>query len=69
MKRKAAEILKDALELPTEARAALAAWLLDSLDSHADEDARAAWATEINRRVADLRSGTVLTIPWPRPLR
>ena len=54
MKRDAAEILKEALALPTEARAALAGSLLDSLDTDVDEDAEAAWATEVNRRVAEL---------------
>jgi hypothetical protein len=66
MKRKVAEILKDALALPTEVRAALAASLLDSLDPHVDEDAEAAWVTESNRRVADLESGTVRTISLAR---
>ena len=42
MKREAAEILKDALALPTEARAALAGSLLESLDTEVDEDAHAA---------------------------
>ena len=64
MKREAAEILKDALALPTEARAALAGSLLESLDTEVDEDAEAAWATEVNRRVAELDSGLVKTIPW-----
>ena len=64
MKRDAAEILKEALALPTEARAALAGSLLDSLDTDVDEDAEAAWATAINRRVAELDSGAVKAIPW-----
>ena len=64
MKRDAAEILKEALTLPTEARAALAGSLLDSLETDVDEDAEAAWATEVNRRVAELDSGAVKTIPW-----
>jgi putative addiction module component (TIGR02574 family) len=64
MKRDAAEILKEALALPTEARAALAGSLLDSLDTDVDEDAEAAWATEVNRRVAELAGGTVKTVPW-----
>ena len=68
MKREAAEILKEALALPTEARAALAGSLLESLDTEVDEDAEAAWATEVNRRVAELDSGAVKTIP-PPPLR
>jgi len=29
-----------------------------------DEDAEAAWANEVNRRVAELDSGTVKTFPW-----
>jgi len=29
-----------------------------------DEDAEDAWATEVNRRVAELDSGAVQTIPW-----
>jgi len=53
MKREAAEILKDALGLPTEARAALAGSLLESLDTEVDEDAEAAWGTEV-RGLSDL---------------
>ena len=64
MKREAAEILKDALELPTEARAALAGSLLDSLDTEVDEEAEAAWAAEVNRRVAELDGGAAKTVPW-----
>src|SRR3954453_14125387 len=64
MKRDAAEILKDALALPTEARAALAGSLLESLDTQLDDDAEAAWAIEVNRRVAELDGGAVKTIPW-----
>ena len=62
MKRDAAEILKAALALPTEARAALAASLLESLDTEVDEDAEAAWATEVNRRLAELDGEAVKTI-------
>ena len=64
MKRDAAEILKEALALPTEARAALAGSLLDSLDTEVDEDAEAAWAAEVNRRVAELDTAAVKTMPW-----
>jgi hypothetical protein len=38
--------------------------LLDSLDADVDEDAEAAWAIEVNRRVAELDSGALNTIPW-----
>lgn len=64
MKRDAAEILKEALALPTEARAALAGSLLDSLDTDVGEDAEAAWAAEVTRRVAELDSGAIKTVPW-----
>src|SRR3954453_23056992 len=72
MKREAAEILKDALALPIEARAALAGSLLESLDTEVNEDAEAAWATEGNRRVAELDSALFgrlrrrLHRPWPQ---
>jgi hypothetical protein len=59
VKRHAAEILKEALALPAEARAALAGSLLDSLDTEVDEDAGASWAIEVNRRVAQLDSRAV----------
>ena len=64
MKREAAEILKDALALPTEARAALAGSLLESLDTEVDEDAEVAWTTEVNSRVAELDDGAVRSVPW-----
>jgi putative addiction module component (TIGR02574 family) len=64
MRREAAEILKDALALPAEARAALAGSLLDSLDTEVDEDAEGAWAIELNRRLAELDSGAAKAIPW-----
>jgi putative addiction module component (TIGR02574 family) len=64
MKGDAAEILKAALALPADKRAALAASLLDSLDTDTDEDVEASWAIEVNRRVSELDSGAVKTMPW-----
>ena len=64
MSRDTAEILKEALALPAEVRAALAVSLLDSLDVEVDEEAEAAWQREIQRRVAELDSKTVSPIPW-----
>ena len=64
MSRDAGEILKDALALPPEARAALAESLWDSLDSEVDSDAENAWRKEIRRRLADLDSGAAIAIPW-----
>ena len=62
--RKPEEILSEALQLPSEARAALAAKLLDSLDGQEDADAEAAWLVEIERRLAEVDDGTVKTVPW-----
>lgn len=64
MSRDTAEIFKDALALPVEARAALADTLLDSLDGEVDADAEAAWQIEIQRRVAQLDSKVVSPLPW-----
>ena len=64
MKREAAEILKGTLALQTDARAALAGALLESLDNDVDEDAEAASATEVNRRISELDGGAVRAIPW-----
>jgi putative addiction module component (TIGR02574 family) len=58
------ELLKEALALPAEARAALADSLLGSLDTEVDADAEAAWQIEIQRRVAELDSQTVSPLPW-----
>jgi len=63
------KLLEEALKLPPEARAALAGSLIDSLDEVVDEDAEAAWATEISRRVQELDSGAVRTVPWAEARR
>jgi putative addiction module component (TIGR02574 family) len=56
-------LLEEALLLPTEARAALAGELIQSLDDHVDEDAEEAWSSEIRRRLDQLDAGTAKTIP------
>jgi putative addiction module component (TIGR02574 family) len=55
---------KKAFALPTEARAALAGSLLDSLDDERDDNAEAEWEVEITRRLQELRTGMVATVPW-----
>ena len=60
----AAELLTHALKLPPAASAAIADSLMDSLETEVDEDAEAAWRTEIALRVRDLDSGAVQTIAW-----
>jgi putative addiction module component (TIGR02574 family) len=58
------QLLNDAMGLPDEQRAALAAALIESLDQDVDEDAEAAWSVEIARRLRDVQSGDAKTIPW-----
>lgn len=64
MNRDTAELLKQALALPAEVRAALADSLLESLDAEVDPDAEAAWQIEIQRRVRALDSKAVSPLPW-----
>jgi putative addiction module component (TIGR02574 family) len=69
MKPNPTDLLKEVLKLPPEARAALADSLLDSLDQEIDDNAQAAWQAEIDRRVRELDSGTVRSIPWSEARR
>lgn len=64
MKQSIVEILKEALKLPLEARAALAGTLLDSLDETVDRDAESAWEAEIVMRLKEIDEGKVNLIPW-----
>jgi putative addiction module component (TIGR02574 family) len=64
MKQNIADILKEALKLPPEARAALAGTLLDSLDDTVDQDAETAWEAEIVMRLKEIDEGKVNMVPW-----
>ena len=66
MTREVSELLKKALVLPPEARAALAGSLLESFDDVVDESAEEKWNKEIARRITELDSGKVKPIPWAR---
>ena len=63
-----ADILKRALALPVDQRAALANTLLNSLGDVADEgnkgSVQAAWDEEVSRRMQDLKAGKAVTVPW-----
>ena len=52
MTKDAAKLLEQALQLSPNERAKIATELLSSLDQQ-DDDVKAAWAAEINRRAAD----------------
>jgi putative addiction module component (TIGR02574 family) len=69
MKRDAASLLKEALTLPGNERWALAEALLASLEEQPNDDAEAAWKNEIERRISELDTGAVPSIPWPEVRR
>jgi putative addiction module component (TIGR02574 family) len=62
------DLLKRALSLPVDERAALANTLLDSLDQaeddQADDSVEEAWDKEVARRMKDLDAGRAVTVPW-----
>jgi putative addiction module component (TIGR02574 family) len=69
------DLIATAMQLPLTERVALANAMLDSIDSAADsgtsqEEIDAAWDTEIGRRIDDIDSGRVKTVPssevWKR---
>jgi putative addiction module component (TIGR02574 family) len=64
MKQNIADILREALKLPPEARAALAGTLLDSLDDTVDRDAESAWEAELLLRLKEIDEGKVKLMPW-----
>jgi putative addiction module component (TIGR02574 family) len=64
MTREVAELFREASQLPEADRAELAGRLLESLHGEPDEGIEAAWAEEVERRVRQIDSGEVTTIPW-----
>jgi putative addiction module component (TIGR02574 family) len=64
------KILDDALKLTAEQRAALASSLIASLEGETvDEDAEAAWAVEISKRIEQIDGDQIRLIPWPEVRR
>jgi putative addiction module component (TIGR02574 family) len=64
------ELLEKALNLSTHERGLFIDRLVESLDDEAaEEGVEAAWDAEIKRRVDDIRSGRVTTIPGEQVLR
>ncbi len=56
------DLLKRALALTVDERAALANTLLDSFE-RTDESVQAAWDEEVARRMRDLQAGKAVTVP------
>ena len=67
MTSRAQELLREALSLPIDERADVAAELLASLDDVGNEDVarvEAAWVAEIERRARRVMAGESAGIPW-----
>ena len=58
------DLFNKAADLNEEDRAILAGLLIESLDKKIDEDVDQAWQAEVQRRLAELDSGSVKTVPW-----
>jgi putative addiction module component (TIGR02574 family) len=57
------DLLKRALALPVDERAALANTLLDSLETP-NQSVEQAWDDEVARRMEDPRAGKAVTVSW-----
>ena len=57
------DLLKQALTLSLDERAALASSLLDSIEL-TNESVQELWDKEVARRIEDLSSGKAVTVPW-----
>ena len=63
MSPEASDLLKRALALSSDERAALANTLLDSLEA-SNLSVQEAWDEEVARRIEDLKAGRAVTVPW-----
>jgi putative addiction module component (TIGR02574 family) len=61
---KVSKLLEQALSLTVEEQEALADSLISNLGGKVDEGVLAAWDEEIKRRIDELDSGKVTTVPW-----
>jgi putative addiction module component (TIGR02574 family) len=64
MAKSARELFEEAMKLDPEERAILMRLLIESMDAESEDGVEDAWRVSIERRMAELNSGTVQTIPW-----
>ncbi len=64
MSRLSEGLYRKALDLDESERAALAARLIESLDTELEGGVKAAWPAEVERRMEELDSGKAQSIPW-----
>ena len=63
------QVTKDALNLPTRQKLALAELLIESVDSPADPDTEAAWESEIEARIRTIDEGKVTGVSFEEVMR
>ena len=61
--------MEEALLMPLDKQSELAAKLLANLESAEDPGAEEQWGEEIRRRLDEVKSGAVKTIPWSEARR
>jgi len=64
MAKSAQKLFEEAMRLDPKERATLVRLLIDALDAKSDKGAEDAWRVEVERRIAELDSGTVQAVPW-----
>lgn len=57
-------LFQQALGLDEKDRVILAGLLLESLDEGRDSDAEALWRAEVGKRLEELATGGMQTLPW-----
>jgi len=62
------EITREAIELPSHQRLALARFLIELEDTSEDPNVQAAWEAEIQARVRAVNEGRVAEIPYDQVL-
>jgi len=58
------KLYESAMSLSDQERAELVGLLLESLDTEEESGVEAAWLKEIDRRIAELDSAKVDSVPW-----
>ena len=66
MNKTADDILSAVMQLTINERAEIVTALLASLDGEPDDAVEAAWSTEIEQRIARIRSGAAKGRPWAK---
>lgn len=60
----AREFFEAAVQLDPLERVALIEMLVESLDPDPEDNAEASWLRELDRRIAELDTGGVKSVPW-----